>query len=120
MGTPVPRGAIRKQSAYSEPCSECVDSMDILFRRISFARCSLNISVNKYAGKLKNAYLCGSISPEVIEGTVQQIVDKSKDVEASQQQDRILPSESRLPVNVTIYFIEQMLLARLNYITNDN
>ena len=40
--------------------------------------------------------------------------------EESQQKDRSLPTESRFSANTTMYFMEQMLLARLGYITEDN
>jgi len=109
-----------KNNAGSTPRELLSSKQDTILRMICFSRCSLNTFVNKYAKKLKNAYSCGSISPEVIEGAIQQIIGELKGIEASQQEDRALPSESRFPAYATIYFIEQMLLAQLNYITNDN
>lgn len=109
-------------NAGSTPRELFSSNLDIIFRQMSFLRCSLNTAVNKYAKKLKNAFSSGFISPEVIEEAAQHIIGELKDIEASQSQskDRALPSESRLPVDLTIYSVEQMLLTRLNYITNDN
>lgn len=107
-------------NAGSTPRELLSSDQDTILRAIFFSRCSLNIFVNKYAEKLKNAFSRGFISPEVIEGTIQKIIGKLKDIEESQQKDRSLPTESRFSANTTMYFMEQMLLSRLGYITNDN
>ena len=95
------------------------DSDDINWRRRFFARCSLNTLVNQFAMKIKNYYQYGSISQQVIEATIQQIIDKSIAIEQAQEEDRVLPAESRLPAYATKNFIQQMLLFRLESITNN-
>jgi hypothetical protein len=106
-------------NAGSTPRDLFSSDLDAIFRAMSFSRCWLNKAVNTYAEELKDAFSCGSISPKVIEEMAQNIISELKNIEASQTEDRALPIESRLPADLTIYFIEQMLKARLDYITNN-
>lgn len=92
----------------------------IKWRMMFFARCSLNILINNTALKLKNAFIWGSISPDVIDASVQSIIKRSLDIEQQQEEEgRILPSASRLPSYATKEFITEMLMFQLDFVANN-